>query len=166
MEKASQWRLCSFTAHLIYRSIITLIISDRFDLRDARGKWPLARNPDRSWWHRHTNWKFFWPQPMAPWTAWYIRVVKPSRWRWAGSLQGKYLWESLGIDGITVLEWILRFRLIGGNWLTRPVIEIIGGPFWMLLDYPRSINHGVSSLLFLLLLLSSYGIDLPIGIRK
>ena len=46
--------------------IITLIISDR---RDTRGKWPLARNPDRSRWHRHTNWKFFWPQPMAPWTT-------------------------------------------------------------------------------------------------
>ena len=46
--------------------IITLIISD---WRDTRGKWPLARNLDRSWWHRHTNWKFFWLQPMAPWTA-------------------------------------------------------------------------------------------------
>jgi hypothetical protein len=22
---------------------------------DTRGKWPLARNPDRSWWHRQTN---------------------------------------------------------------------------------------------------------------
>ena len=36
--------------------IITLIISDR---RDTRGKWPLARNPDRSWWHRHTSVKLF-----------------------------------------------------------------------------------------------------------
>ena len=49
--------------------IITLIISDRRDWRDTRGKWPLGRNPDRSWWHSHTNWKFFWSQPMAPWTA-------------------------------------------------------------------------------------------------
>ena len=49
--------------------IITLIISDRRDWRDTRGKWPLARNPDRSWWHRHTNWTFFWPQPMVPWTT-------------------------------------------------------------------------------------------------
>ena len=49
--------------------IITLIISDRSDWRDTRGKCSLARNPDRSWWHRHTNWKFFWPQPLAPWTT-------------------------------------------------------------------------------------------------
>ena len=49
--------------------IFTLIISDRLDWRDTRGKWPLARNPNRSWWHHHTNWKFFWPQPMAPWTT-------------------------------------------------------------------------------------------------
>ena len=45
--------------------IITLIISDRRDWRDTRGKWHLARNPDRDWWHRHTNLKLFWPQP--PW---------------------------------------------------------------------------------------------------
>ena len=31
----------------------------------SRGKWPLVRNPDRSWWHRHTSLKLFWPQP--PW---------------------------------------------------------------------------------------------------
>jgi hypothetical protein len=30
-------------------SIMTLIISNRHDWRDTRGKWPLARNPDRSW---------------------------------------------------------------------------------------------------------------------
>ena len=47
-------------------SIITLIISDR---RDTRDKWPLARNPDRSWWNTHTSLKLFWLQPMAPWTA-------------------------------------------------------------------------------------------------
>ena len=45
---------------------ITLINSD---WRDTRGKWPLFRNPDRSWWHRHTSLKLFWPQPMAPWTT-------------------------------------------------------------------------------------------------
>ena len=39
---------------------------------DTRGKCPLARNPDRSWWHRHVSLKLFWPQPMAPWTTgWY-----------------------------------------------------------------------------------------------
>ena len=46
--------------------IITLIISDWCD---TRGKWPLARNPNRSWWHRHTSPKLFWPQPLAPWTT-------------------------------------------------------------------------------------------------
>ena len=49
--------------------IISLIISDRRDWRDTRGKWSLARNPDRSWWYHHTSLKLFWPQPMAPWTA-------------------------------------------------------------------------------------------------
>ena len=43
--------------------IITLIISDRSDGRDTRGKWPLARNPDRSWWHRHTTESFFGRSP-------------------------------------------------------------------------------------------------------
>ena len=36
--------------------ITTLIISGR---RDTRGKWPLARNPDSTWWHRHTSLKLF-----------------------------------------------------------------------------------------------------------
>ena len=49
-----------------------IIISDRRDWRDTRGKLPLARNPDRSWWHRHINWKFFWPQPMALWTTGFL----------------------------------------------------------------------------------------------
>ena len=42
--------------------IITLIISDR---RDTREKWPLARNPEISWWHRHTSLMLFWPQLIA-----------------------------------------------------------------------------------------------------
>jgi hypothetical protein len=46
--------------------IIILIISDRPDWLKTRGKWPLARNPERSWWHRHTSLKLFWPQPMPP----------------------------------------------------------------------------------------------------
>ena len=33
------------------------------------GKWPMARNPDRSWWERHTSIKPFWSQVMAAWTA-------------------------------------------------------------------------------------------------
>ena len=56
------------------RIIITLIISDRRDWRDARGKWPLARNPDRSWWHHHTSLKLFWPQPMASWTTELLKI--------------------------------------------------------------------------------------------
>ena len=36
-----------------------LIISDRRDWHNTRGKWPLARNPDRSCWHRHTSVKSF-----------------------------------------------------------------------------------------------------------
>ena len=35
--------------------IIIPINIDRRDLRDTRGKGPLARNPERSWWHRHTS---------------------------------------------------------------------------------------------------------------
>ena len=38
------------------------------DRRNTREKWPMARNPDGSWWHRHTNLKLFWQQLMSPWT--------------------------------------------------------------------------------------------------
>ena len=41
----------------------------RRDWLGTRGKWPFARNPDRSWWHRHSSLKLFWPQIMAPWTT-------------------------------------------------------------------------------------------------
>ena len=47
---------------------ITLSLADRRHWHDTRGRWPLARNPDRSWWHRHINLKLFSPQPIAPWT--------------------------------------------------------------------------------------------------
>ena len=30
-------------------------LSDRRDWHDTQDKWPLARNLDRSWWHRHTS---------------------------------------------------------------------------------------------------------------
>ena len=58
--------------------IITLIISNRRDWCDTRGKWPLARNQDRSWCHRHTGAKPFLsqfmmsilpPMYMESWTA-------------------------------------------------------------------------------------------------
>ena len=45
---------------------LSFLSSDRCDWRDTRGKWLLARNPDRSWWHHHTSTKLFWSQPMAP----------------------------------------------------------------------------------------------------
>ena len=48
-------------------SIISLSPLSLADRRDTWGKWPLARNPDRSWWHHHTTLKLVWPQPMAPW---------------------------------------------------------------------------------------------------
>ena len=35
----------------------------------TRGKWPLGRNLDRSWWHSDTSLMVSWPQPMSPWTA-------------------------------------------------------------------------------------------------
>ena len=40
-----------------YHFIITLSLPDRRDWRDSRGKWHLARNPDRSWWQRHISLK-------------------------------------------------------------------------------------------------------------
>ena len=39
-----------------YPLIVILIISwDRRNWRDTRDKWSLAKNSDRSWWHRHTG---------------------------------------------------------------------------------------------------------------
>ena len=37
------------------------------DSRGTQDKWPLARNPDRNWWYRHTTLKLFWPQYMVFW---------------------------------------------------------------------------------------------------
>ena len=42
------------THHLI----IILSLADRCDWRDTRGIWHVARNPDKSWWHRQTSLKF------------------------------------------------------------------------------------------------------------
>ena len=58
--------------------IITLIISDRCDWRDTRGKWPLASNPNRSSWHRHTSLKLkfevftfsIWVRPVPWYNVW------------------------------------------------------------------------------------------------
>ena len=52
-----RWRTCRIM--LIFLKVNYPIISDRLHWHDTRDKWPLARNPDRSWWHLHTNWKFF-----------------------------------------------------------------------------------------------------------
>ena len=55
-----QIRSESFSVHSPqYHFNIPLIISDRRDWRDTRGKCPLAKNQDLSGWHRHTNWTFF-----------------------------------------------------------------------------------------------------------
>ena len=43
-------------------SLSPLSLADRCDWSDTRGKWPLARNPDRSV-------KLFWPQAMTPWRS-------------------------------------------------------------------------------------------------
>ena len=48
-------------------SLSPLPLADRRDWCDTRGKWPFARNPDRSGWHRHNNIKFLWPQPKEGW---------------------------------------------------------------------------------------------------
>ena len=50
-------------------SLSPLSLADKRNWCDTRGKWPLARNPDRSWWHSHTSLKLFWPYPMAPLTT-------------------------------------------------------------------------------------------------
>ena len=39
-------------------------MSIKHDWRDNRGKWPLARNPDRSWWYRHTSIKLVGRSPL------------------------------------------------------------------------------------------------------
>ena len=52
-----------------YHLIITVSLADRHDWHITRGKWPLARNPDRSRRDRYTSLKLFWPQSMAPWTT-------------------------------------------------------------------------------------------------
>ena len=49
------WTVPGFTL------LSTLPLTERRECYDSRGKWPLVKNPDRSWWHRHT--KPFWPQP-------------------------------------------------------------------------------------------------------
>ena len=70
--------------------IITLFISDRRDWCDIRGKWPLARQLDRSWWHRHTSIKLFWPLSMSSWTTGNVAVSEESR---SGGEGGKIEWK-------------------------------------------------------------------------
>ena len=50
--------------HIIW----SLSLADRSDWGEFPGKWSLARNPDRIWWHRNTNVKLFRPQSMTPCT--------------------------------------------------------------------------------------------------
>jgi len=39
-----------------------------YNRRETGDKGLLGREPDRSQCHLHTSLKFFWSQPMAPWT--------------------------------------------------------------------------------------------------
>ena len=68
--------------HVGFRQVqICNVNSDKKDSKDRKIgvaiSREISRNPDRNWWHRHTSVKlfFFWPQPMAPWTAGVNHVI-------------------------------------------------------------------------------------------
>ena len=48
--------------------IISLSPLSLTDGRGIRGKWPLARKQDRSWWQFHRRLKLSWLQPVIQWT--------------------------------------------------------------------------------------------------
>ena len=75
-------------------SLSPLSLADRRDWRVTRGKWFLARNSDRSWWHRQTSLKFFLAAAYGP---------MDSRSRW---------WHNLN-DMIGIMfpqDWYLLIR--------------------------------------------------------
>ena len=47
-------------------SLLLLSCANRQDWNDTQDGWPLARNPNRSSWHRQSSFKLFLPQPMTP----------------------------------------------------------------------------------------------------
>ena len=54
---------------IISLSPLPLATSLSLVTRYTRGKWPLARNLENSWWYRHTSLKLFLAAvPMGPWT--------------------------------------------------------------------------------------------------
>ena len=54
---------CKIHAKRIVYSLWYHPSTDRRDWRDTRGKWLLARNSNRNWWHHHTSFKhFLWPE--------------------------------------------------------------------------------------------------------
>ena len=63
----------------------------------TRGKWPLGKEPDRSWCHRHTPMKISWSQPMDPWTErQHTRMLQPMCMEpWALSLSLFFFKEAL-----------------------------------------------------------------------
>ena len=68
-QKCGNWQ---FT-YKIYCPVSIIIYkgglkSSRPSLHETRDKWPLGRESDRSWFHRHTTSmiKLLWLQPMAP----------------------------------------------------------------------------------------------------
>ena len=44
-------------------SLSSILLADKHDWRDTRGKYQLVRNPDRNWWHRPISLKLFLPYP-------------------------------------------------------------------------------------------------------
>ena len=66
-ERSSVWRIC---VYLFYFTLFCIVVeyflnyegkmkSSRPSLRETRDKWPLVKDPDRSWCHRHISVKNF-----------------------------------------------------------------------------------------------------------
>ena len=92
--------------------IIALIISD---WRDTRSKWPLARNPDRSWWHHHTGLKLFFGRSPHGQQGWLDdRATLPVVWRPAGLALHELL-----IPELFYLTELFLILFNNGHWLTR-----------------------------------------------
>ena len=48
-----------FFHNLRFYPLSLLPSADRTGRCDTRSKWPWTRNPDKSWWHRHSTYKVF-----------------------------------------------------------------------------------------------------------
>ena len=107
-----QWFLMTSRKITVFKP--TLQATNKFfisDRPDTRGKWHLARNPDRSWWHRHTSLKLFWPQHMSRRTG-----FLDSDGRMVHSTTGLFL---------THMSFLIRWEdLSWPSWLHR-VVELL-----------------------------------------